>query len=407
MERYKILEELGDGTCGSVFKAFNIETFEIVAVKKMKRKFYFWEECMNLREVKEHNLYQIMKEQQRPFSEGEIRSFMSQMLQGLVHMHGNGYFHRDLKPENLLVTKDFLKIADFGLAREVLSMPPYTEYVSTRWYRAPEVLLQSSYYTPAIDMWAVGAILAELFTLSPIFPGESEIDQLYKICCVLGAPDWTSFPEATNISRLINISYSEISLTNLSDIMPNASSEAVDLISQLCSWDPLRRPTAEQALQHPFFNVDVHVPHPLLCDSLELRLNNMGTKPNLELNLWDFGTEPDDCFLGLTLAVKPSASNLEMVHTVSQSMEEDILFCPRLNDHPEQSVFWSLLTPDQNGIHTPAGSSLSLSFNSIQHAPIGVPQSAGFAITSLQSNLLERQWLAVPTPFQQAHFTLD
>ncbi|XP_012492435.1 serine/threonine-protein kinase MHK isoform X1 [Gossypium raimondii] len=437
MERYKILEELGDGTCGSVFKAFNIETFEIVAVKKMKRKFYFWEECMNLREVKalcklnhpnivklkevvrennelffifeymEHNLYQIMKEQQRPFSEGEIRSFMSQMLQGLVHMHGNGYFHRDLKPENLLVTKDFLKIADFGLAREVLSMPPYTEYVSTRWYRAPEVLLQSSYYTPAIDMWAVGAILAELFTLSPIFPGESEIDQLYKICCVLGAPDWTSFPEATNISRLINISYSEISPTNLSDIMPNASSEAVDLISQLCSWDPLRRPTAEQALQHPFFNVDVHVPHPLLCDPLELRLNNMGTKPNLELNLWDFGTEPDDCFLGLTLAVKPSASNLEMVHTVSQSMEEDILFCPRLNDHPEQSVFWSLLTPDQNGIHTPAGSSLSLSFNSIQHAPIGVPQSAGFVITSLQPNLLERQWLAVPTPFQQAHFTLD
>ncbi|KAA3459267.1 serine/threonine-protein kinase MHK-like isoform X5 [Gossypium australe] len=324
MERYKILEELGDGTCGSVFKAFNIETFEIVAVKKMKRKFYFWEECMNLREVKalcklnhpnivklkevvrennelffifeymvrmlfqihiiiqwkhefhsridfsarlvqEHNLYQIMKEQQRPFSEGEIRSFMSQMLQGLVHMHGNGYFHRDLKPENLLVTKDFLKIADFGLAREVLSMPPYTEYVSTRWYRAPEVLLQSSYYTPAIDMWAVGAILAELFTLSPIFPGESEIDQLYKICCVLGAPDWASFPEATNISRLINISYSE---------------------------------------------VDVHVPHPLLCDPLELRLNNMGAKPNLELNLWDFGTEPNDCFLGLTLAVKPSASNL-------------------------------------------------------------------------------------------------
>ncbi|KAL1162879.1 hypothetical protein V6Z11_A07G232100 [Gossypium hirsutum] len=316
MERYKILEELGDGTCGSVFKAFNIETFEIVAVKKMKRKFYFWEECMNLREVKEHNLYQIMKEQQRPFSEGEIRSFMSQMLQGLVHMHGNGYFHRDLKPENLLVTKDFLKIADFGLAREVLSMPPYTEYVSTRWYRAPEVLLQSSYYTTAIDMWAVGAILAELFTLSPIFPGESEIDQLYKICCVLGAPDWISFPEATNISRLINISYSD----------------------QLCSWDPLRRPTAEQALQHPFFNVDVHVPHPLLCDPLEPRLNNMGAKPNLELNLWDFGTEPDDCFLGLTLAVKPSASNLEMVHTVSQSMEEDILFCPRLNDHPEQSV---------------------------------------------------------------------
>jgi protein kinase/renal tumor antigen len=74
-----------------------------------------------------------MKERERPFSEGEIRSFMSQMLQGLAHMHKNGYFHRDLKPENLLVTNNILKIADFGLAREVASMPPYTEYVSTRW----------------------------------------------------------------------------------------------------------------------------------------------------------------------------------------------------------------------------------------------------------------------------------
>ncbi|WRX08448.1 Protein kinase domain - like 10 [Theobroma cacao] len=432
--RYKILEELGDGTCGSVFKAFNIESFEIVAVKKMKRKFYFWEECMNLREVKalrklnhpnivklkevvrendelffifeymEHNLYQIMRERQRPLTEGEIRSFMSQMLQGLAHMHRNGYFHRDLKPENLLVTKDVLKIADFGLAREVSSVPPYTEYVSTRWYRAPEVLLQSSSYTPAIDMWAVGAILAELFTSSPIFPGESEIDQLYKICCVLGAPDWTSFPEATNISRLIHISYSEILPTNLSDIIPNASSEAVDLIMQLCAWDPLRRPTADQALQHPFFNVGVWVPHPLLHDPLELRLNNMGAEPNLELNLWDFDTEPDDCFLGLTLAVKPSVSNLEVVHNVSQGMEEDILFCPRLKDHPDQSVVWSLLTPDQNGIHTPVESSLSLSFSSIQHPPIGVPQSAGFAIASLQPNLLERQLLAVSSPFQHGHY---
>uniref|UniRef100_A0A2P2LV81 cyclin-dependent kinase n=1 Tax=Rhizophora mucronata TaxID=61149 RepID=A0A2P2LV81_RHIMU len=339
MERFKVLQELGDGTCGSVFKAINSDTYDIVAVKKMKRKFYYWEECMNLREVKalckmnhpniiklkevvrekndlffifeymEYNLYQIMRGQEKLFSEDEIRSFMSQVLQGLAHMHRNGYFHRDLKPENLLVTNDVLKIADFGLAREVSSLPPYTEYVSTRWYRAPEVLLQSSIYSPAIDMWAVGAILAELFTLSPIFPGESELDQLYKICCILGAPDWTTFPEATNIPRLMEISYSTILPANLSDVIPNASSEAIDLIMQLCSWDPLKRPTADQSLQHPFFHLGTWVPYPLQ-DPLALRLNSIGSTPNLELNLWDFGAEADDCFLGLTLAVKPSISNL-------------------------------------------------------------------------------------------------
>ncbi|MCL7024953.1 hypothetical protein MKW94_025216, partial [Papaver nudicaule] len=133
-----------------------------VAIKKMKRKFYFWEECVSLREVKslrklnhpnivklkeivqennelffifeymEYNLYQITRERQSPFSEAEIRNLMSQVLQGLAYMHKNGYFHRDLKPENLLVTNDIIKIADFGLAREVTSEPPYTDYVSTR-----------------------------------------------------------------------------------------------------------------------------------------------------------------------------------------------------------------------------------------------------------------------------------
>lgn len=121
------MEELGDGTCGRVYKALNMEKDDFVAVKKMKRKFYTWEECINLREVKslrklnhpniiklkeivrqnnelffifeymEYNLYHIMRNQQRPFLEEEIRIFMSQVLQGLVHMHKNGYFHRDLK----------------------------------------------------------------------------------------------------------------------------------------------------------------------------------------------------------------------------------------------------------------------------------------------------------------------
>ncbi|XP_047270168.1 serine/threonine-protein kinase MHK isoform X3 [Capsicum annuum] len=405
-----------------------------VAVKKMKRKFYFWEECINLREIKslrklnhpniiklkeivrennelffileymECNLYQLMKERQRPFLEEEIRGLMSQVLQGLAHMHKNGYFHRDLKPENLLVTNDVIKIADFGLAREVSSLPPFTDYVSTRWYRAPEVLLQSSSYTPAIDMWAVGAVLAELFTLCPIFPGESEIDQLYKICCVLGPPDWTSFTEPRSASRLFDISCFDITPANLSDVIPNSSLEAIDLIKQLCSWDPLRRPTADQCLQHPFFHVDMWIPRPL-GDPLQMNLSNVGTEPNLELNLWNFGTEKDDCYLGLTLAVNPSPSCLDLfpakMASKSQGTGTDMLFCPGFQDHSQQSVFWSLFPTDHQQISAPVDSTLSLSFSTIPHSTIGAPQSAGFGMTSLQANFLERPFLAMSSSFQQ------
>ncbi|KAI5422962.1 hypothetical protein KIW84_046109 [Lathyrus oleraceus] len=286
MERYKILKELGHGSCGHVYKARDTRTFEIVAVKRLKRKFCFWEEYTNLREVKalrkmnhpniiklgevvkennelflifeymDCNLYQLIKEKEKPFSEEEIRCLMKQVLQGLSHVHKKGFFHRDLKPENLLVSNDVLKIADFGLAREVSSMPPYTQYVSTRWYRAPEVLLQSACYTPAVDMWAIGAILAELFTLTPIFPGESEIDQLYKIYCILGMPDSTCFTIGANNSRLLDfVRHEVVPPMKLSDIIPNASMEAIDLITQLLSWDPSRRPDADQSLQHPFFHV--------------------------------------------------------------------------------------------------------------------------------------------------------
>ncbi|KAL2319309.1 hypothetical protein Fmac_028278 [Flemingia macrophylla] len=327
-----------------------------VAVKRLKRKFCFWEEYTNLREVKvlrkmnhpniiklkeDCNLYHIIKEREKPFSEEEIRCFMKQVLQGLSHMHKKGFFHRDLKPENLLVTNDVLKIADFGLAREVSSMPPYTQYVSTRWYRAPEVLLRCPCYTPAVDMWAVGAILAELFTLTPLFPGESEIDQLYKIYHILGMPDSTSFTIGADNSQLLDLVAREVESVNvphvqLSNIIPNASLEAIDLITQLLHWDPSRRPDADQSLQHPFFHVDAWVPCPL-SDPLELKLSGKRAKPNLELKLQDFGPDPDDCFLGLTLAVKPSISNLDVVQSVSQGVRENMLLCSDFNDHSEES----------------------------------------------------------------------
>jgi len=171
------------------------------------RELYFVFECM------EGNLYQLTKSRKgRPLASGLVASIFYQILSGLNHIHAYGYFHRDMKPENLLITttgladypasslfapantppeKDVVvvvKLADFGLAREITSKPPYTEYVSTRWYRAPEVLLRSRDYSVPVDMWALGTILVEVLTLKPLFPGDSEVDQVYKICEVLGDP---------------------------------------------------------------------------------------------------------------------------------------------------------------------------------------------------------------------------
>lgn len=170
------------------------------------KELYFVFECM------EGNLYQLIKSRKgRPLAGGLVSSIFSQVVSGLHHIHESGYFHRDMKPENLLVTTTGLhnypttnsqaprgteerdvavivKLADFGLARETSSSPPYTEYVSTRWYRAPEVLLRSRDYSNPVDMWALGTIMAELVNLRPLFPGQGEIDQVALIIDVLGDP---------------------------------------------------------------------------------------------------------------------------------------------------------------------------------------------------------------------------
>ncbi|EIE83486.1 hypothetical protein RO3G_08191 [Rhizopus delemar RA 99-880] len=143
------------------------------------------------------NLYQFINERKvlNKFIElEEIKSILYQMLAALSHIHYKEHiFHRDIKPENLLISISndgslILKLADFGLAKCLNSRPPFTDYVSTRWYRAPEVLLKSNNYSYPIDLWAVGTIFAELITLDPLFPGQSEVDQLYRIFEVLGSP---------------------------------------------------------------------------------------------------------------------------------------------------------------------------------------------------------------------------
>jgi protein kinase len=270
-----------------VWKATNRQTNEVVAIKKMKRKFYTWEECMALREVKSlrklnhpcvvklkevirendelyfvfeymtQNLYQQIKDRDRYFPEARVKSWIYQIVQSIAYLHKHGYFHRDLKPENLLISEgqdsDVVKLADFGLAREIRSRPPYTDYVSTRWYRAPEVLLRSPYYNAPIDIFAIGVIAAELITLRPLFPGSSEQDEIYKICAVNGTPTERNWPEGLKLATQMGFRFPQFQETPLEKLMPHASADAVEFIRACIQWDPSKRPTALQCLQMPFF----------------------------------------------------------------------------------------------------------------------------------------------------------
>ncbi|XP_076288631.1 serine/threonine-protein kinase dyf-5 isoform X2 [Lasioglossum baleicum] len=288
MNRYITLNQLGDGTFGSVVLGERIDTGEKVAIKRMKRKYYSWEEAMNLREVKslkklshanvvklkevirendvlyfvfeymKENLYQLMKDRDKLFPEAVIRNIVYQVLQGLAFMHKHGFFHRDMKPENLLcMGPELVKIADFGLAREIRSRPPYTDYVSTRWYRAPEVLLHSTTYNSPIDIWAVGCIMAELYTFRPLFPGKSEIDEIFKICSVIGTPEKDDWPEGYQLAAAMNFKFPNFTRTSLNVLIPNASQEAVILMEDMLQWNPIKRPTAQQSLRYPYFQVNV------------------------------------------------------------------------------------------------------------------------------------------------------
>jgi len=286
MDRFKIHKTIGDGAYGVVYKASIIKSGEIVAIKKMKKKFYSWDECMSLKELKslrklnhlnivklkevvkvsddlyfvfellEQNVLQLyteVRDRGKSLTETQIKSIIYQTSAGLAYMHKQGFFHRDMKPENLLITNDTVKIADFGLAREVRSRPPYTEYISTRWYRAPEILLKSSVYNSPVDIFALGCIMAELYMSAPLFNGSSEIDQIYKICSILGTPTHKNWSEGYQLAAKIGLTFPQFAPVSLSTLIPNASHEAIELISEMLKFDPHKRITAAQILQHPFF----------------------------------------------------------------------------------------------------------------------------------------------------------
>ena len=296
MDDYEMITRLGGGSFADVYKAKEKSTGELVAIKVLKRKYKKWEDCLELRECSslqklhdvslsnkpgEENiiklkqiifikktgtlnlvfeymktdLLELMKEQEpRKLNEEQIRDIMYQTLLGLSFMHKYGFFHRDMKPENLLLNGKKIKIADFGLAREIRSVPPYTEYVSTRYYRAPECILQFTNYNSPIDIWGLGCIMAEMYLHpQPLFCGSNEKEVLFKICSVLGTPTYDTWNDGIQQANIVGIKFPTNPGIDLEKIITGASSEAIDLIRQMLKWDPNKRATAKALLKHPFF----------------------------------------------------------------------------------------------------------------------------------------------------------
>ncbi|KAL2483509.1 Mitogen-activated protein kinase 19 [Forsythia ovata] len=294
--RYKILEIIGKGSYGVVCSAIDTQTGEKVAIKKIKDIFEHNSDAIRiLREIKllrllrhpdivdikrimlppsrgdfrdiyvvfelmESDLHQVIKAND-DLTHEHHRFFLYQMLRALKYMHTANVYHRDLKPKNILANANCkLKICDFGLARVAFNDAPtaifWTDYVATRWYRAPELCGSfSSKYTPAIDIWSIGCIFAEVLTGKPLFPGKSVVHQLDLITDLLGSPLAVTISGVRNEkARKYLAAMRKKHPLPFAEKFPKADPASLNLLKRLLAFDPKERPTAEEALADPYFN---------------------------------------------------------------------------------------------------------------------------------------------------------
>jgi len=197
------------------------------------------------------DLNNVMKVQ--TLSDEHVQFLVYQLLRGLKYIHSAGIIHRDLKPSNVAVNENCeLKILDFGLARA--SDDSMTGYVATRWYRAPEIMLNWMQYNSQVDIWSVGCIMGELLTGRPLFPGNDHIDQLTKIMQLVGKPsgEFLSRISSDNARNYI-MTMPSFKKQDFALIFPQATTQAIEIMNKMLSLDPDERLSAEQCLQNPYF----------------------------------------------------------------------------------------------------------------------------------------------------------
>ncbi|KAJ7785986.1 Pkinase-domain-containing protein [Mycena metata] len=301
---YERLNQIEEGSYGVVFRARDKQTGDIVALKKLKldeEKNGFpitalreinalmacrHENVVGVREVVvgdtltqvfvvmdfiEHDLKSLLTLMPTPFLQSEIKTLMLQLLSAVGHCHSNWILHRDLKTSNLLMNnRGTIKVADFGLARrygDPVGVGGMTQLVVTLWYRAPEILLGATTYSTAVDMWSVGCIFAELILKEPLFQAKGDIELLGMIFKLLGAPTSNSWPEYSTLPVAKTISLPSPQPHQFRQKFQYLTSAGIDLLMSLLTYDPERRITAEEALQHPYFIESPLPKHPDLFGS--------------------------------------------------------------------------------------------------------------------------------------------
>ncbi|KAJ3015555.1 Mitogen-activated protein kinase [Thoreauomyces humboldtii] len=392
--KYSFRKVIGKGAYGTVWTARNKETQEKVAIKKIGARNFdelilakralrelllvrhlngndnvaeyieaegntmdptYFNELYLVEGLMEADLAQIIKSKQQ-LSDQHHQYFIYQILRGLKWMHSAGIVHRDLKPGNLLVNSDCeLRICDFGLARGRPTTNAHlvqTEYVATRYYRAPEVILSPKHYDKSLDMWSVGCIFGELYVREVLFKGKDFVNQLQCIFDLLGTPpDLAAMGLCSQKVYKLIMSWRKRDKVPLRTRFPAASAEGLDLLEKLLTYSPTARATAEDGLRHPYLRAyhleDDEPSHPTMFDFAFEEANDI---PSIK-----------------ALIIKEIKNVKEANKRAAQQAERDrqplspkVPMSPRQTSHPPQlpgveERDMSAYEPDVTEVHPPGG----------------------------------------------------